>query len=99
MTRHSKIGILAVLGLFLFALSIKLLPLSHPLSGYAFSKVIRDRHGHLLRLVLTEDQKYRLPVRIADLPRAAIDKILAYEDRWFWYHPGINIFADRTPCV
>ena len=64
-----------------------------PLAGRDFSQVICDRQGKLLRIALTHDDKYRLRMPLSALPTWALDKILDYEDRWFWQHPGVNVFA------
>ncbi|MCR5813720.1 MAG: penicillin-binding protein 1C [Desulfovibrio sp.] len=64
-----------------------------PLAHRDFSQVICDRHGKILRIALTGDEKYRMRMPLSALPTWALEKIIAYEDRWFWRHPGVNIFA------
>lgn len=54
------------------------------------SYAVTDRDGHLLRLSLTSDEKYRLWTPLADIPEALVEATLRYEDRWFFRHPGIN---------
>ena len=54
------------------------------------SYAVIDSDGHLLRLSLTSDEKYRLWMPLTDLPLAMQDATLHYEDRWFYRHPGIN---------
>ncbi|MDR2695637.1 MAG: transglycosylase domain-containing protein, partial [Deltaproteobacteria bacterium] len=65
-------------------------PCPHPLEGVSFSRLVVDRNGELMRLGLSDDQKYRLRTPLADLPPEAVDAILRYEDRFFWRHPGVN---------
>lgn len=65
-------------------------PCPHPLEGRDFSRVIFDRRGGILRVSLASDQKYRIRTNLADIPPAAVDTVLRYEDRFFWRHPGIN---------
>jgi len=67
-----------------------LAPCPHPLAGVSFSRVITDRNGELLRLGLSEDQKYNVRIRLADIPPEAVETVLRYEDRFFWRHPGVN---------
>ena len=65
-------------------------PCPHPLEGRGFSHYVTDRHGELLRLSLAPDQKYRIRISLADIPAEALTAILEYEDRYFWWHPGVN---------
>lgn len=78
-------------GLFLLFLLLNwLFPLPTPKS---YSTVIYDRNGDLLSAYLTEDDKWRMradPELVSEDLRTAI---IAKEDRWFYYHPGVNPFA------
>ena len=59
------------------------------LDGVPFSPLVLDRDGNLLRLGLSEDEKYRVRIRlneVAEMVRA----VLLYEDRHFYRHPGVN---------
>ena len=49
-----------------------------------------DRTGGVLRLTLTSDQKYRLYQNLPRIAPVLIDATLAHEDKWFYWHPGIN---------
>jgi penicillin-binding protein 1C len=44
------------------------------------SQAVYDREGHLLRLTLSSDEKYRLWVPLAEIPPAMIEATLAQED-------------------
>jgi penicillin-binding protein 1C len=65
-------------------------PCPHPLEGVSFSRLVVDRNGELMRLGLSDDQKYRVRTRLVDIPPEAVDAIVRYEDRFFWRHPGVN---------
>lgn len=54
------------------------------------STAIVDRHGKLLRLTLAADQQYRLWVPLERIPPAMVQATLLYEDRAFWWHPGVD---------
>jgi penicillin-binding protein 1C len=56
-----------------------------------FSRRVFDRDGGLLRITLTTDEKYRLPIRFADLSPSLITATLAKEDRRFFSHPGVDV--------
>jgi len=57
------------------------------------SCAVTDRDSKLLRLGLTGDDKYRLWVPLDDMPPILKQATLEYEDRWFYFHPGVNPFA------
>ncbi len=79
----------AVSGLVL-AVAIAVCPQPALYPETSFSRVITDRDGKLLRLVLAEDERYRIKTSLAEIAPAAIDATLLYEDRYFDYHPGFN---------
>jgi penicillin-binding protein 1C len=58
-----------------------------------FSQAVFDRDGHLLRLTLTSDEKYRLWVPLAEMSPDLVRATLLQEDRHFFRHPGVNPFS------
>ena len=56
----------------------------------SYSPLLYDRHGALLYTRLTPDEKWRLPLQPDEITPLMEKTILAKEDRWFYYHPGIN---------
>ncbi len=56
----------------------------------SYSRVVRDREGHLLRMTLSEDEKYRLRLPLAEVPHSLASMLLVYEDQYFYFHPGVN---------
>lgn len=89
MKRAIFIVLLAALGLWITA---KLFP--PPLrEGIATSQAIYDRQGKLLRLSLTPDEKYRVWTGLHDISPALIEATLQEEDRYFYFHPGVNPLA------
>jgi len=57
------------------------------------SRAVLNRDGGLVQVTLTGDEKYRLWTPLSEISPELIDATIRYEDRWFWYHPGINPFA------
>src|SRR5208282_4000068 len=55
-----------------------------------FSQAVYDRDGHLLRLTLSSDEKYRLWVPLSEIPPTMIEATLLQEDAWFRWHRGVN---------
>ena len=54
------------------------------------STMTYDRKGQLLRVFTASDDIWRLHCRLDELSPLLIKMVLAYEDQWFYWHPGIN---------
>ena len=58
------------------------------------SATIVDRHGKLLRAYAMPDGRWRLPVHVAsDIDPTYLKLLLAYEDRRFYSHRGVDLLA------
>lgn len=63
--------------------------LPRPLFTAPTSFVVEDQHGELLGAAIAADGQWRFP--IADsIPDKFIKCIVAFEDKRFWYHPGVD---------
>lgn len=82
-------GVLAVLGLALDW--VYPLPVPGRDSPYALVVVARD--GSPLRAFPDKDHIWRHPVSLQQVSPYYRQALIAYEDRTFWWHPGINPFA------
>lgn len=54
------------------------------------STVVHAVDGRPLRAFAGRDGVWRTPISVDDVSPLYLDALLAYEDRWFWRHPGIN---------
>ncbi len=79
----------ALLGLAAY-LILRLISLGGPLSGMSFSRAVYDREGGLLRLTLSQDQKYRKFTDLKNISPHVREAFLMREDRMFYLHPGFN---------
>jgi penicillin-binding protein 1C len=79
-----------VLTLLLF-LGINLLFPLQPKLSYARTVVARD--GSLLAAYLSADDKWRMQAQRHELSPTLVQVMLAKEDRWFYWHWGINPLA------
>ncbi len=61
--------------------------------GLAFSVTVVDRENRLLRPFATADGRWRLPVQAADVDRRYLDLLVAYEDKRFRDHHGVDPLA------
>ena len=68
-----------------------------PLPGAALhpppSPVVLDHKGRPLRFFLAPDDQWRFYVPLKELDPLLVRSEVAFEDRWFYYHPGVNPFA------
>jgi len=72
---------------------IILLPKPHLLDETSFSSCYTDRDGHLLRLGLAEDDRYRVYVPLEKISPTLVEMTLLHEDRFFREHAGFNAVA------
>lgn len=49
-----------------------------------------DSKSRLLRLVLADDQRYRLWLPLDEISKTLQQAVLLHEDAWFHRHPGVN---------
>jgi penicillin-binding protein 1C len=52
--------------------------------------VVEDREGEAVRFFLAADERWRMPVRVGEVPGEMVRAVVRVEDRWFWRHPGVN---------
>lgn len=91
---------LAVLALCLAAMSVTVVYAAQywlgppPLEAASeSSKLVLDRKGRLLRPFATRDGRWRLPVAAAEVDERYLAMLLAYEDKRFYQHGGIDLRA------
>jgi penicillin-binding protein 1C len=63
------------------------------LDNLSFSKAVYDEQHQLLRLTLSNDDKYRLFTPLSQIPKPLIAATLLQEDQYFRWHYGVNPFA------
>ncbi len=69
-------------------------PLGKPLLPDNYSRVITDKDGNIMRVFLNSDQQYCLsPDFIDTVPQKLEKAVIAFEDKCFYYHPGVNPVA------
>ena len=94
MRQHGK-RILAGLGcalLLVIALD-QLFPPAIPEPGEGMAVTVVDREGSPLRVFPDAKGIWRYPVTLDEVSPLYVEALLAYEDRWFYRHPGVNPLA------
>lgn len=81
-------GMIAALGISMLALGP--VPLSN---ADHLSVSVVDRHGQLLRAFTTPEGRWRLPVETVDVDQRYIAMLMAFEDRRFGSHTGVDPLA------
>src|SRR4026207_33164 len=91
MTRFFKrLGIAAIGLFFLFILLSLIFPLKN---NVEYSTIIADKNGEVINAYLTKDQKWRMKTELNEISPLLRKTIIAKEDKYFYYHPGVNPFA------
>jgi penicillin-binding protein 1C len=61
--------------------------------GLETSHVVLGREGRLLRAYATPDGRWRLKATVEDVDPRFLTLLLAYEDKRFYDHHGVDLFA------
>ncbi len=72
----------------LFRLMDRLFPL--PLDRLTYSTVVLASDGSVLSAYLSKDDMWRMKIQKEDIPEGLKKAFLFKEDKYFFYHPGIN---------
>ncbi|BCG93696.1 penicillin-binding protein 1C [Mesorhizobium sp. 131-2-1] len=62
-------------------------------AALAVSTEVQDRDGQLLRAFATPDGYWRLETRLDQVDKQFVDMLVAYEDKRFWDHDGVDVLA------
>ena len=95
--RRFKIGLVVMAVLFVITwvagcTAARLVPLPERLS-YGDSVVVTYENGSPAHVLLSDDDKWRFPTRIDDVDPAYLDALVAYEDKRFYSHGGVDSIA------
>jgi penicillin-binding protein 1C len=82
--------LVVIFGLFLLFLLLDwLFPLDIDRLNKPKSRVVYDKNGFIAYISLSSDGFVRVPLE-GKIPQNIIDALLSYEDRYFYYHFGVN---------
>ena len=76
-----------------------LFPVTLKPTSQQFAKVITADDGTPLRSFADNQGIWRYPVKLKDVSPLYLQALINYEDRWFWYHPGINPISIIRACI
>lgn len=72
---------------------LRLLPKPLLATYFPSSRMVSAANGELLRLTLASDQQFRLWTPLEQIAAPLQEAVLLYEDRYFYWHPGVNPWA------
>lgn len=90
--RWLRVGVAGVVALFLLLLVLDRIFPPPPLDP-AYARVVLDNQGKPLRAFADTSGVWRYPVTLSQVSPRYIEALLGYEDRHFWWHPGVNPVA------
>jgi penicillin-binding protein 1C len=90
MKQRLKIAALIVIAVLA---TLRLWPHASLATRVPLSTAIWSADGELLRVTLASDDQYRLWTPLSQMSPALVDAFLLKEDRWFYWHPGVNPIA------
>lgn len=76
--------------LFLFVLLDLLFPLP---ALKPMCRLVLARDGQLATAYLSADEQWRMPTQVSEVSPDLVKALLQKEDKWFWWHPGVNPVA------
>lgn len=91
MRRALRLALAATLALLLIA--DQLFPPPLPGGSAPKAQVVVARDGTPLRAFPDRAHIWRHPVQLAEVSPRYLEALVAYEDRSFWWHPGVNPWA------
>ena len=81
-------------GIMLLSIFYFIIPLPSPLFKTDYSKVVLDSNGEILRAFLNKNEQWCFPPNPnLNVPEKLKTAVLQFEDKHFYYHPGVNPIA------
>lgn len=88
-----RVGVITLLSFLCFKLIMFVIPLPEQRLFRPTSTLVFDRKARLLRAFTSRDDMWRVRTALDQISPVLQKFQIAYEDRWFYWHPGINPFA------
>lgn len=83
-----------LIGFFLLSGIIYFFSLPDPLFHDPYSTILVDKNGHLLSASISDDGQWRFPMQLGYVvPEKFIEALTEFEDKRFYYHPGVDPIA------
>lgn len=89
----AKTLLLFAIPFFIFILLDFLYPLNQNMLQKEESKILYDTNNQIISMKISDDEIWRFKVSLDEIPQHIINATLHFEDKYFYYHFGINPFA------
>lgn len=86
-------SISALITLLILAFLNYLFPVTDKIDKIEYSTIITDDKGEVIHAFLTNDDKWRMKTSLEEISPLLRKTIIEKEDRFFYYHAGVNPFA------
>jgi penicillin-binding protein 1C len=83
----------AIAGVAIALIALRVWPAAPLRQRVSMSTAVWSADGELLRVTLSTDDQYRVWVPLTGMSSSIIDAFLLKEDRWFYWHCGVNPVA------
>jgi penicillin-binding protein 1C len=64
-----------------------------------YSRIVYSKEGQILHVTLSSDQKWRIQAHLSEIPERTKQILLYKEDKYFYYHFGINPISVCTSLL
>ena len=89
-----KFTALACLALIVsFFILDKIFPLDYAALKREQAQILYDANGEIINAKLAADGIWRFDANASEIPEILKKSVLAFEDRYFYYHLGVNPFS------
>ncbi len=88
-----RIGLILLVAIFLFELAIWAVPLPRHRLFRDSSTLVFDRDQKLMYAFTSRDGMWRIRTSLSQISPLLQKYLIRYEDRWFYWHPGVNPLA------
>jgi penicillin-binding protein 1C len=85
-----RIAVTVSCSFLLFLLLNQIFPLPDRIE---YSTIVTDNKGEVVHAFLTHDQQWRMKTDLTEISPLLRKTIIEKEDRYFYYHPGVNLLA------
>ncbi len=85
-----SVFIVLIFGAFVFCLDRVYPP---NLNGKNISTLVTAKDGTPLRAFADSNGVWRYPTTLTQISPFYLEALIGYEDRWFYHHPGVNLFS------
>ena len=90
--RWIKIVVISAVLFFMLFMLVMYIVVPKPLFDVSYSPVLYSRDGELLGGRVAGDGQWRFPIKNS-LPEKYVTSLISFEDKRFFHHPGVDIFA------